>query len=635
MKLKRSWSIHTHTQLISLGPALVVTLLLCAFFAITSLHDLRQERNQNGQQVASHLAHASTFALAANDQDMLEVLFQGALQSSPHIRFLELRSNQGKLLVYSEQPTVSTSHNNKEVEVFRAKAYTPQIHGTLPLPLGQIIVGIANDNFTSRQREILLKAALLALLALLPTFFLARRLARRLSKPLSEMGQAVTAIQAGNFHTPLPEVGNGELASLSRHINDLALALSFASQEQQRAMGLLIQAREQAVLANQTKSDFLAMMSHELRTPMNGVLGMLQLMETTEMTSEQHEYAALAKESTEHLLKVINDMLDFSRIERGGLELERITFNIAELLNNALHLFRHSASQRGLLLRLELSEGLDDILVQGDPTRLRQILINLIGNALKFTESGSIGVHCSVQTLDHQVLWLTCEVHDSGIGIPPESLEKMFDPFRQADTSISRRYGGTGLGLPIARSLAERMGGTLNARSTEGQGSVFTLELPLLLAATGPEPTTVPHVPASVHDHQPVLLIEENTSTQAITESLIRSLGYPVYVARSNAEAVHLLAQQAFAIILLECSANTDYQETLLQIRQQISGSAIPVIAMASNTLLQQDQQLYIHAGIHGFLPRPFKLTDLQQLLEYWLQSEPLSGGQLFSTTAG
>ena len=198
--------------------------------------------------------------------------------------------------------------------------------------LGRVVVGMSNDAFSSRQQEILLKATVLALFALVLTFLLARRLATRLSQPISAMGEAVEAIQGGNYQASLPVVDEGELGDLARHINNLANGLAKASREQQQAIDQLISAREEAEQANRAKSDFLAMMSHELRTPMNGVLGMLQLLETTELNREQAEYAALAAESTEHLLKVINDILDFSRIERGALELERISFNLLELV---------------------------------------------------------------------------------------------------------------------------------------------------------------------------------------------------------------------------------------------------------------------------------------------------------------
>ena len=463
-------------------------------------------------------------------------------------------------------------------------------------------------------------AVIYLLFALLLTFVLARRLASRLSRPLSEMSEAVTAIQAGNYQAGLPEVGGGELATLARHINNLANGLQNAAQEQQQAMTLLIKAREESDLANRAKSDFLAMMSHELRTPMNGVLGMLQLLDTTEMSDEQREYAALAMESTEHLLKVINDILDFSRIERGALELELISFNLPTLLKSALQAFQHSAQQRGLQLRLELDDTLPAPQVQGDPTRLRQILVNLIGNALKFTERGEVRVEAHWQALDNQVLWFTCQVHDTGIGISAERLDTMFDAFQQADNSISRRYGGTGLGLPIARTLAECMGGTLTARSELGRGSCFTLEIPLPFSAHQPQLHVHPSVsmPSSPVERS-VLLVEDNAANQTVIEAMLRSLGYQVELVGDGAQAISAVERKAFAAVLMDCRLPVmDGYEATRRIRELGAKGGLPIIALTANAL-QGDREACLQAGMNDYLAKPFKRTELQDVLERWL----------------
>lgn len=469
MTLRRRWDINTRTQLVALGPALLLTVLLISFFTFVRIQDLRQELNHTGQLIANQLAPAAEYGVISGNNDVLESLLTATL-ATPHVRFLEVQDRTERVLVYVEQPSQTRNHS-QQVEVFQAPVRLQRItlnndflQGNTPSTeapgedyLGRVIVGMSNDAFSQRQQEILLKAAVLALFALLFTFLVARRLAASLSQPIRDIGHAVEAIQQGDYSMPLPIVDDGELGALSRHINNLAAGLEQASREQHQAMAQLIKTREEAEKANSAKSEFLAMMSHELRTPMNGVLGMLQLLETTHMTDEQHEYTALASESTEHLLKVINDILDFSRIERSALELEHIPFNLAELVGNCAQSFQHSAAQRKLGLDLLVPADMKPLQVQGDPTRIRQILVNLIGNALKFTDQGRVTVQCQWQALDHELLWFTCTVRDSGIGIPAESLERMFDAFQQADSSISRRYGGTGLGLPIARTLAERM----------------------------------------------------------------------------------------------------------------------------------------------------------------------------------
>ncbi|VVO44397.1 ATP-binding protein [Pseudomonas fluorescens] len=632
MTFRRRWDINTRTQIISLGPALLLTLLLISFFTFVRIQDLRQELNHTGQLIANQLAPATEYGVISGNNEVLESLLKATL-ATPHVRFLEVQDSANNILVYVEQPSEAINRS-QQVEVFQAPVRLQRIHlntdffengkASVNAPredyLGRVIVGLSNDAFSQRQQEILLKAGVLALFALLFTFLLARRLAASLSQPISAMGNAVKAIQQGDYSTPLPIVDDAELGNLSRHINNLADGLEQASREQHQAMAQLIQTREEAEKANNAKSDFLAMMSHELRTPMNGVLGMLQLLETTEMTEEQIEYAALASESTEHLLKVINDILDFSRIERAALELEHIPFNLAELISSCAQAFQHSAAQRGLDFELQIPAGMESLRVQGDPTRIRQILVNLIGNALKFTEQGSVTIEPQWQSLDHQLLWFTCSVRDSGIGISAQSLEQMFNAFQQADSSISRRYGGTGLGLPIARTLAERMGGTLRGQSEEGRGSVFTLEIPLALYQQ-----SLPVLPPRVHstsahgEGRNVLLVEDNPVNQTVIEAMLRSLGFTVSIATDGAQAIRSAESLIFEAILMDCRLPLiDGYEATRRIRQLPGCAELPIIALTANAL-QGDREACLEAGMNDYLAKPFKRTDLQQILQRWV----------------
>ncbi|CAI8959003.1 two-component system, sensor histidine kinase [Pseudomonas sp. IT-93MI4] len=634
MNLRRRWDINTRTQLISLGPALLLTLLLISFFTFVRIQDLRQELNHTGQLIANQLAPATEYGVISGNNEVLESLLKATL-ATPNVRFLEVQDSANRILAYVEQ--AADAHNRPhQVEVFQAPVRLQRIalnsdffhdakasnNVTSEDYLGRVIVGLSNDAFSQRQQEILLKAGILALFALLFTFVLARRLAGSLSAPIRDIGNAVKAIQQGDYKTPLPIVDDTELGALSQHINNLAQALEQASREQHQAMAQLIQTREEAEKANNAKSDFLAMMSHELRTPMNGVLGMLQLLETTDMTEEQIEYAALASESTEHLLKVINDILDFSRIERSELELEHIPFNLADLIGACAQSFQHSAVQRGLDLNLRIPEDMRDLQVQGDPTRIRQILVNLVGNALKFTERGRVSIEAQWQSLDHELLWFTCSVRDSGIGISPESLELMFNAFQQADSSISRRYGGTGLGLPIARTLAERMGGTLRAQSEEGLGSVFTLEIPLALYKQTLPQLAAPRA-ANGNGHgegRNVLLVEDNPVNQTVIEAMLRSLGFTVSVATDGAQAVRSAEGNDFEVILMDCRLPIiDGYEATRQIRQLPGRGEVPIIALTANAL-QGDRETCLSAGMNDYLAKPFKRNDLQQILQRWVQ---------------
>ncbi|MBG4134036.1 ATP-binding protein [Pseudomonas aeruginosa] len=636
MSQRHGWDIRTRMLAISLGPALLLTLLLTAYFTYSRLQDLRQELTHTGQLIADQLAPAAEYGVIAGNTPVLQKLLQATLDT-PHVRFIEVRDRNDNILVYVEQLS-GALQNAAPIDIFHstiqrqriALASDPLLDGASEGDgqsgedyLGRVVVGMSNDAFSQRQQEILLKAALLAAFALILTFLVARRLAQRLSAPISTMGQAVEAIQSGDYKTSLPILDDGEIGDLARHINNLASGLDRASREQEQAISQLISAREEAEQANRAKSDFLAMMSHELRTPMNGVLGMLQLLETTEQTREQAEYTALATESTEHLLKVINDILDFSRIERGALELECIPFNLLELVQGSALVFQHSAQQRGLALELQIQAGLENIEVCGDPTRIRQILVNLLGNALKFTEEGAIHLSLEWQALDHDVLWLTCAVHDSGIGISPERLEHMFDAFQQADSSISRRYGGTGLGLAIARTLAERMGGTLQAESKEGSGSTFTLEIPLPFQQSPAHRQQAAGAAAPVAAGQEILLVEDNPVNQTVIEAMLRSLGYRVTLVADGIQAVRSAERQRYDAILMDCRLPVlDGYSATREIRAQENGRRVPIIALTANAL-QGDRENCLQAGMNDYLAKPFKRAELQRILQRWIGSQP------------
>jgi CheY-like chemotaxis protein len=244
-----------------------------------------------------------------------------------------------------------------------------------------------------------------------------------------------------------------------------------------------------------------------------------------------------------------------------------------------------------------------------------------VGNALKFTEHGRVSIEPQWQSLDHELLWFTCTVRDSGIGISAESLELMFDAFQQADSSISRRYGGTGLGLPIARTLAERMGGTLRAQSQEDVGSVFTLEIPLALYKQS-LPERLPRaLTGDGHgEGRNVLLVEDNPVNQTVIEAMLRSLGFTVSVATDGAQAVLSAKSLNFEAILMDCRLPIiDGYEATRQIRQLPGCADLPIIALTANAL-QGDREACLSAGMNDYLAKPFKRTDLQQILQRWVQ---------------
>ncbi|MFZ5580680.1 MAG: ATP-binding protein [Pseudomonadota bacterium] len=413
--------------------------------------------------------------------------------------------------------------------------------------------------------------------------------------------------QARKHAEALLEDKSRDLFSANQSLRELAQSL-----EAQVALRTeeLTRARDEALAANRAKTEFLATMSHEIRTPLNGVLGMLELLLGSGLRDEQAEMARIALNSAELLLRIINDILDLSKIEAGKLELEHIPFDPSELVRSTTRGLEGLASDKGLRLTLDIDASLPSRLL-GDPTRLQQVLTNLIGNAIKFTEQG--GIEIRLTAADGS---LRIEVEDSGIGIPEDRLHELFHPFTQMDSSHTRRFGGTGLGLAICRRLAEGMGGRIGARSASGRGSLFWVELPMRAAATPPPP---PENEPSAHvlTHRHVLLVEDNPVNQMVARKLLERMGLSVRVASSGEEALALTGEERFDAVLMDCQMpGLDGLETTRRLRAQ--GIESPIIALTANAT-EGDRQACLACGMDDFLSKPFRADDLGITLSRWV----------------
>ncbi|NVM78268.1 diguanylate cyclase (GGDEF)-like protein [Duganella sp. SG902] len=601
-----------------------------------------------GQRIADSLARQSTLALLFHSPENARDVVNATL-AFPDVAGLQIMDARRNVLLSRAQggakldprifnevpsPQAGMAGENADGWVFMAPVYGGQAEQS-PFELQehqQQLLGYVHVQLSKATLNKLTWSLLLGNLGLTLSFavillVLARLLTRHMLNPLNALSRLMRRAEAGESGMRATPAGPRDLIEMGQAFNQMMNVL-----EQREAE--LKESRDAAVNMAQMKAQFAATVSHEVRTPLNGVVGMLDMLKETRLTQRQQEFVDVAWNSSRTLIALINNILDFSKMEAGKLTLEEAEFSLAALLSEVTELVARPAQQKGVAVSWAVTDGVPDRVI-GDSLRLRQILINLTGNAVKFTERGEVLIQ--VAAVGSEPLVLGFEVRDTGVGMSDEVQRRLFEAYMQSDPSTTRRYGGTGLGLAICKQLVELLGGEIKVHSVAGSGTTFSFSVPSRGAPVQPAQAlqaeqiaaaTVPHAPPRPLPARQyrVLIAEDNRTNQMVAAGMLNMNGCVCEFAADGLEAVRAAQRDRFDLILMDCSMpEMDGYEATAHIRlaEQALGRRTPLIAMTANTQIG-DAEKCLAAGMDDYLAKPITLVELRHKLEKWLPN----GGQ-------
>jgi signal transduction histidine kinase/CheY-like chemotaxis protein len=619
----------TH-QLPLLIAGTISTILCCTiiFFSIERINTFLEDQTRQTQAMCSVLGKTVQAAVVFKDRKEARRILS-ALEADITVLEAALFTREGEQLAEYVIPGQSFSLTFSAPDLKKNSLALGFITVREPImlagkPIGTIII---RTSLKPLYRSIF-NFLMTMLIILAITIMMAARLSSRLSElialPIALLAKGMQRItREGNYSITVSHAGTREIKELIEGFNTMIAQINERDRELARTVSKLRIAKEKADSSNRAKSRFLANMSHEIRTPLNGVLGMAELLQRTSLSPDQERYTRSILDSGKVLLAVINDILDSSRIEAGKMAIGHSPFDIAGTVREVVNVFQVEANQKGVALKTGIAENVPMLL--GDSDRIRQILFNLIGNALKFTSQGTVRISLTHRAVDSSRTEVRVEISDTGIGISKDQLKTIFSPFSQGDGSTTRIYGGSGLGLSIVHQLVTLMKGRIKVDSTLGRGSTFHVTIPFEPAPADavPADSLSPVIPAGSAPNSPsILLVEDNPANQELAKEALEAIGCRVEVAANGEQAVQAVSRNSFDIVFMDCQMPVmDGYTAASRIREMEKKSGrnrIPVIAVTAHVLADNKEQC-LQSGMDDYLQKPFSLNGLQACLERWV----------------